>query len=263
MYSEQRKAEIIQLIEQNGSINVNALAERFETSRETIRRDLSDLERQGVLKRTHGGAVLETQGAAASPPVEFPVGIRGIQRVEEKNRICRKAASFVREGDTLFVDNSSTLLYLPKYIPADMQITILTNSINFLLEVSKVSHYNWLLICLGGIFKSSNLSVHGAGTLKSAEEYYPSKTFFSCAGISRHNKVADSSLHEIEAKRMMIERAQETFLLADHTKFEKAGQMFLCELSAVNCIVTDPATEEGAADLSHLRQAGVNLVVSD
>jgi DeoR family fructose operon transcriptional repressor len=245
MYSEARKAEIRTLIGQKGAVEVNSLAERFQTSRETIRRDLGDLERQGALKRTHGGAMLEPAG-----PPESPVAERGIRQMEEKNQICRSAAGFICANDTLFIDNSSTMIYLPRYIPPDMHLTIITNSIGFLYETAKVSNYNWLLICLGGIFKSRNLSVHGLDTIKNAEPYYPTKAFISCAGISPINKIADSSPHEAEVKRMMIDRASEVFLLADHTKFVKAGQVFICDFPAVDHIITDklPACSEGDMD---------------
>jgi DeoR family fructose operon transcriptional repressor len=260
MYSEERKAEIRSLIGQKGSIAVNTLAELFRTSRETIRRDLSDLERQGALRRTHGGAMLDP---SLAPLPESPVGERGVLQMEEKKLICQKAAGFISSDDTLFIDNSSTMIYLPQYIPVDMHITIITNSISFLYETSKVNNYNWLLICLGGIFKPQNLSVHGSDTLKNAEPYYPTKTFISCTGISPVNKIADSSPYEVEVKRMMIDRAQEVFLLADHTKFEKAGQVFLCDFDSVDHIVTSPAFAniEGGGDF--LNKTNVHLVMAD
>lgn len=254
MYSEQRKAEIVRILEENGSVDVNRMAESFQTSRETIRRDLSDLELQGVLKRTHGGAVLDSRNR------EYPIVVRGIQQVEEKKKLCQIAASFVKDQDTLFVDNSSTLLYLPRYLPAKMRVTILTNSINFLLEASKIQNHDWLMICLGGILNASNLSVYGPGAIKSAGEYYPNKTFFSCAGISPDNKIADSSLHEIEAKRMMIARAQETFLLADSTKFKKAGPMYLCDFNDVDYLITNAETARD--EIGYIKNSGVKLVLT-
>jgi DeoR family fructose operon transcriptional repressor len=260
MYSEQRKATIIELIEENGSIDVNSLSARFKISRETIRRDLSVLERQGVLKRTHGGAVLGAQSASAHAG-EFPVSIRGIRQIEAKEAICKKAASCIADKDVLFVDNSSTLLYLPQFIPTRLNLTIMTNSIKFLLETAKIPGNNWLMICLGGIFNPSNLSVHGAGTMKSAEEYYPSKAFFSCAGISQRNLVADSSLHEIETKRMMIGRSQESFLLADHTKLGKDGQMFLCGFEDIDNLITDKKADRDI--LRYLEQADINLLFAE
>jgi DeoR/GlpR family transcriptional regulator of sugar metabolism len=260
MYSEERKVEIQNLIMQKGTIEVNMLADLFQTSRETIRRDLSDLERQGILKRTHGGAILGPLPDFLHP--EPPIGEREMRQSEEKRLICQKAANLINPGDTLFIDNSSTMIYLPRYIPTDMSITIITNSIGFLYEVSKVDNYNWLLICLGGIYKPKNLSVHGSDTLKNLEPYYPSKTFISCTGISPMNKLADSSPQEIEVKRMMVDRGQEVFLLADHTKFEKAGQVFLCDFSAIDYIITDPAFSQLEINTNFINMYNIHLIIA-
>lgn len=274
MYSEERKAEILTLLDQRGSIDVNTLAEMFHTSRETIRRDLTDLERKGALKRTHGGAVALSDSPAinkamGSPapqesfPPESPIGERGVRQAEEKKLICREAAQHIRPGDTIFIDNSSTMIYLPYYIPTNLEITIITNSIGFLVEAAKaVQNPSWIMICLGGIFKSSNLSVHGSDTMRAARPYYPSKTFISCASVSAANRVADASMHEIEIKRSMVERAQEVYLLADHTKFQKAGQIFLCNVDEIDTIITDAdfSMPEGLGPL--LKTSGIRLLTT-
>ena len=252
IFAEQRRAEIAGLIERDGSVDVASLAGRFSTSRETIRKDLTDLERQGILKRTHGGAVLESRFR------EFPVFFRGVRQVEEKKWLCKKAASSLHDGDTLFIDNSSTMLYLPQYIPEQLRITILTNSVNFLLEASRIPNRSWNMICLGGFFNPGNLSVHGAGTMKLAQEYYPSKALFSCTGISPQSKITDNSHYEIEVKRMMIERAQETFLLADQTKLNKSGQIYLCELEDIDHLIS--TTQDG---IDYLRQKNVDIILAD
>jgi DeoR family fructose operon transcriptional repressor len=251
------------LIAKTGSINVNGLAERFGISRETIRRDLSDMERQGILRRTHGGAVLDAPASAPPATAESPVAERTIRQADEKRAICKKAASFLTQGDTIFIDNSSTMFYFPGCIPADMQLTVITNSVNFLYEAAKIPNYNWLMISLGGIFKPRNLSVYGSDSLKAAEPYYPSKVFISCAGISPVNKIADTSLQEIEVKRMLIERGQKVFLLADHTKFTKAGQMHLCGFESIDCIITDPAAGKSGEAQKILKNTGIELIVAD
>ena len=256
MYSEARKAEIRTIIGQKGTVEVNSLAELFQTSRETIRRDLGEMEKEGTLRRTHGGAMLESTTA----PPESPLEERGIRQMEEKKRICRYTAEYIRPNDTLFIDNSSTMIYLPWYIPSDMQLTIITNSIGFLYETAKIINYNWFLISLGGIFNQRNLSVYGLDTIKNADPYYPTKAFISCTGISRINKIADSSPHEAEVKRMMIDRAQEVFLLADNTKFMKTGQVFICDFSAIDHIITDKPIVGSDGELDFLGNLDIKVV---
>jgi DeoR family fructose operon transcriptional repressor len=154
------------------------------------------------------------------------------------------------------------MIYLPQYISADMNITIISNSISFLYEASKVNSRNWLLISLGGIVNPRNLSLYGSDTQKNAGPYYPNKTFVSCTGISPVNKIADSSPHEVEIKRMMIDRAQKVFLLADHTKFEKVGQVFLCDFTVIDHIITDRpcGALENEPDFSSL---GIHITVAE
>jgi Transcriptional regulators of sugar metabolism len=148
MYSIERKAEILKLLEQNGRVDVNELSSLLQASRETIRRDLSELEENGALKRTHGGAVF---GSINPKTVdEFPVAVREIQQFKEKDAICQRAAAFIEDGDSLFVDNSSTCIYLLKYIPPEYHVTIITNSIKVMLEAAKNRHANHMLVCLGG-----------------------------------------------------------------------------------------------------------------
>lgn len=260
MYSIERKSEIVSILEASGSVDVSFLAQKFGTSKETIRRDLREMEEDGLIKRTHGGAVLNKMSDTASSPEEYPIAIRGIQRFSEKNSICKRAAAFIEDGDTIFIDNSSTTMYLPKYIAPELHVTIITNSIKVLVEYSASPNPNHVMICLGGIFNSANLSLYGSSCLKSAEIYYPNKAFLSCAGISRQNMLADSSIYEIDTKRMMIDRVHEVFMLVDHTKFEKSSQIFLCKMSDVQHLITDSGVDMSKLDF--LDRSNVNLVVA-
>ena len=259
MYSIERKAEILKLLEQNGRVDVNELSSLLQASRETIRRDLSELEENGALKRTHGGAVF---GSINPKTVdEFPVAVREIQQFKEKDAICQRAAAFIEDGDSLFVDNSSTCIYLLKYIPPEYHVTIITNSIKVMLEAAKNRHANHMLVCLGGLLNESNLSLYGNTTLKNGGEYYPNKAFMSCAEIRFPDEVLDSSLLEVDTKRLMIERAQQTCILAYYTKFKKAGHVFLCNFASIHTLITDSKTQ--AEHIEYLVKAGIRVVVAD
>lgn len=237
MHSFERKSEIISLLEENGKVEIGQLMERFSASRETIRRDLCELESEGFVKRTHGGALMNQQHSNAVS--EYPVVIREIRHYREKQAICREAAALIRDGDIIFVDNSSTCIFLAAAIPADVHVTIVTNSVKLLLEEYRVLSPNHVYICLGGMFHSSNLSLFGNIALKNAMDFYPNKAFISCTGIPLQDHVADASILEVDIKRQMIERSQEVILLADSSKFGKSGSILLCELSAIHRIITD------------------------
>ncbi len=255
MYSIERESEILKILERNGRVQVNELAAFFKASRETIRRDLREMEEKRLLKRTHGGAVLDNTGAGSLP--EFPVDARQIQRFKEKNAICKFAAAFIQDGDSIFVDNSSTCLYLLKYIPAQVQITLITNSIKLLLESMESDHGNITSICLGGFFNGSNLSTYGAISQKNAADFYPNKAFISCAGIHMPDQLTDSSIYEVDTKRLMIEHAREVFILADFSKLERFGPVYLSHFSSIDYLITDQN-----ANLDHLaalEKAGVKV----
>jgi DeoR family fructose operon transcriptional repressor len=259
MFSIERKSEILNILEQTGRVDVNELADLFKASRETIRRDLREMEEDGVLKRTHGGAVFS--GMNSKGRDEFPVSVREIQRYSEKNAICRKAAGFIKSGDSIFIDNSSTCLSLMKYIPAEIHITIITNSIKILLQASHENNSNHLIVSLGGFFNPGNLSTYGNNALKNAMEYYPCKSFMSCAGIHPQHQLGDTSILEVDTKRLMIERSQETYILADHTKFDRVGHVFLSDFASIHSIITDSKTTND--QVSFLERTDVHLVVAE
>jgi DeoR family transcriptional regulator, fructose operon transcriptional repressor len=259
MFGLERKAEIINILERAGKIEVNSLSKKFGACKETIRRDLRELEKEGILKRTHGGAVLNISTPKTQP--EFPLSVREIQRYEEKIIICKKAASMIADGDAIFVDNSSTTIYLLRYIPQDIHVCIITNSLKLLLEAVQVQNPNLQFICLGGIFKESNMSFSGTIPQKIAKDYYPSKAFLSCASINEQQMLTDSSAAEVDTKRLMIERSQNVIILADYTKFTKMGQIFLADFSAIDYIITDSKTD--ISSLDYLKKYKTELLVSN
>jgi DeoR family fructose operon transcriptional repressor len=259
MLGFERKAEIANILERSGKIDVASLSERFKVCKETIRRDLRELEKDGSIKRTHGGAVIDL--AAPKVQAEFPVSVREIQHQEEKIVICKRAASMIEDDDTVFMDNSSTTLYLIRHIPKDTRVCIVTNSLRLLLEAVRVRNPNLRFICLGGEFKESNLSFSGAIPQRIAKDYYPSKAFMSCASINEQQMLTDSSVAEVDTKRMMIERSQSVVILADHTKFTRMGQVFLADFTSIDCIVTDGRTE--LASLDYMRKYDTKLVVAE
>jgi DeoR family fructose operon transcriptional repressor len=255
MYSIERKAEIISLLEREGTVDVAGLAKQFNISKETTRRDLRELEREGALRRTHGGAVLESRDTRTG---EYPVAIRDIQRRREKLEICRKAAEYISDGDVVFIDNSSTTHYLAQFIPAGSRVTILTNSINLLLAAAKQDCENHTYISLGGLFKGRNLSLYGNITIGNARNFYPDKIFISCAGVSlEENVITDGSIDEVDAKKMMMRHANSVFLLADYTKWSSRGSVYLASPDELNAVVTDARSRD--TDLSALKAKEIRI----
>lgn len=280
MYSIERKAEIMNLLSQNSSLSVDGLAERFQVSKETIRRDLRQMEKDGSLVRTHGGAVPSKKGffnqlsssSAAESHItapagntaqlpEAPVNIRGMVNTELKRRLCKAAASYIQSGDTIYVDNSSTPIFIPQYVSDYISVTFITNSILFLTEAAKYNKPNQTVICLGGIFKGSNLSTYGNITTQNASDYFPNKTFLSCTGITALRSITDSGIEEVIIKKQMINCSKEVFVLADHTKFEQDGQIFLSSFDHIDYVITDRKVD--SVDYSFITNGETHLLFTD
>ncbi len=237
MYSVQRQSLILDLLEIEGEVEVTALASKFATSTETIRRDLREMEKSGLLTRTHGGAVIARN--KYSDGYEYPLLVRGLQKYEEKQMICRATAPLLEDGDTIFLDNSSTTMHLLKYIPRNIKITIVTNSIQVMLEAGKLNNSNMIVISVGGIFNSKNYSLTGVLSKNYARNFYPDKAIMSCRGIEKISGMTDASIYEIEVKQMMIEHARQFILMADYTKFGLTGAIHLGGLEEIDVVVTD------------------------
>ncbi len=252
MLAYERKSKIIEYLEHNGKAEVNVLAELLGVVAETIRRDLRELETQGVLKRTHGGAVIGSQKEK-----EYPVQVRVMKNAVEKDMLCRRAADFISEGDLIFVDNSSTLVNLIKHIDEDIQLTILTNSIKLLQEYTLYRKDNITMLCTGGVFNKANLSLSGALSDKFTREFFPNKAFISCHGVSDEYGFTDGNLHEVGFKREMINLADTVYFLIDRTKFGKLGPIRLGGLDICDVLITD--AEPDADMLVQLKQGNTEM----
>ena len=246
MYSQERKLKILDTLKNQDSASVNDLSAVLAASKETIRRDLRAMEAEGLLIRTHGGAYLKKKHTPASSVSknnimgnEYPFSVRYNNEVEAKQRIARKAASFIKDRDTIFIDNGTTTFYLLEQIPRDLHLIVITNSIKILMESNRFDNSNISFITLAGMYNSSNYSVYGVPALKSAEDFYPDKAFLSCTGVTPDKQLTDQGLFEIDIRLAMMRKADTTYLLADNTKFTKNGPFYLADITDVDYIITN------------------------
>lgn len=274
MYSQERKTKIIDLLGAQSSVSVSILSDMLHTSKETIRRDLKELEADGILTRTHGGAILNTNapnvGAGAKYGDsflnnEYPFALRHVRNIPAKKLIAQKAASLIENRDTIFIDNSSTTLFLMDYIPKDIHLTIITNSIKVLLEATKLNNPNLSLISLAGFYNCNNYSVYGTRTIKSSEDFFPDKSFISCTGVTLSKQLTDISLNEVDTKQAMMKKSANTYLLVDHTKFDVNGPFYLSDIKNVDYIITNKHdyTPEASHTMSTIKsKLNVQIITS-
>ena len=237
MLSATRKQKIKDLILERKSATVNELAQMFSVTDETIRRDLRSLEKEGVLLRSYGGAFVQT---GVENLIDYT--IRSTVYLEEKDFIAEKGRRFIQNGDVIFLDNSTTTFCLAKAVQ-NMRLTVLTNSlpiVNLLAQKENIR-----LICTGGFFSMKELAFYGSKALKSLEEYYVDKAFFSCRTLSLEQGVTDSNDDLAQMRRVIIQRSKEHYLLADHSKFNQTSFVSICGLDCLTAIITgSPLSQE-------------------
>lgn len=233
MLALERRKRITELINENKSVLVTELSKLFEVTEETIRRDLERLEKQGILVRTHGGATI-SDGYAP----EIPVDQRKVINHEGKNSIGAMAASLINDGETIFLDASTSALYLAKHIKGKKRITVITNSTDIINELSPCEDID--LISIGGTLRKNNMSYVGRVAENNIRNsYYANKCFFSCRGATINRGLTDFNEQEAEIKKAMLSRSDVAVFLCDHSKFGRIGVPLVASLEEIDFFITD------------------------
>ena len=229
---DDRRDRILEALEKHGYLSVADLADMMFVSIPTIRRDLTVLENEGSLVRTHGGASYLSDFAAASP-----FSLRYRENVEQKRMIARTAAKLVSNGDSLFLDSSSTSQVLVQQFPEDISLTVLTNAMFIAREFS--GRKNVRVEIPGGTYDPKHEAVFEAPAVDFIKKRNADWFFFSCNGYDA-KKGATSSTHlDGPVKRMMHENATKTVLLIDHSKESKICYYHLFNWDEIDYLVTD------------------------
>lgn len=175
----------------------------------TVRRDLAELESRGLLKRSFGGALLTENYAE-----QLPLAIRATQNIAAKKHICAKAAQMIEDGDTVFLDASSTTFFLVPHLKSFSELTVVTNSPHLCLALSEQKIRN---LCTGGEMLHDSIALVGSDTQRFIRGIRAHKCFFSARGI-QNGEISDSSKAERDVKLAMLERSAHSFFLADSSK---------------------------------------------
>ena len=252
MLAAERRRIITQRIQATGQVVVSALSAEFSVSEETIRRDLEHLEKEGIAVRIYGGAVL-----AGNDRVAPPYSIRKNTNIEPKVAIAQLLAGMLSDGDTLMVDESSTSAYAVRAIRHLKNITLITNSVELLREMT--AQDSWHLVSTGGSLKPDVLALVGPHAARTVQSYHVRYAILSCRGINEKLGLADSSDEVVQVKQAMMAAADCTLLLADHRKFDREGLVALGRLSAVDKLITD--APPSAQWQKRLESAGVEIIL--
>ena len=244
----ERHSRILSLLQQNGSISVTQLSELFKVSEVTIRKDLSYLEQQKKLYRTHGSAIL------ISPYIsDRHVNEKEKKNVAEKRAIGAAAAALVSQDDSIIIASGTTMAFLAREIKPVGRLTVITAAVPVTQILSQ--HADVDVIQLGGITRSSSVSVVGPFAESMLRNFNCSKLFVGVDGIDTEFGL------EASLNGAMINAAQKVVVLADSSKFGRRGFSKICDLEAVDRIITDSGVQP--LYLERLRERGIEVTVVD
>lgn len=230
MLAAERHRTILEKLEQQGAVKVSELSELFQVTEKTVREDLEKLEEKGLLKRTHGGAVMEQAGEDSLLPLQIP----NAKHRPEKTAIAELALDFIEAGDIIALDAGSTTLELAKLLP-NMPLTVLTND---LLIIRELTAKESIRLVVPGGYRHNNLLI-GGESQEWISRLNVHKLFLSTTGIHLEYGLTIFTEELAKLKRLYMDNAKQVYILADHSKFDRGALITYGSLEETYRIITD------------------------
>lgn len=232
MLALERRNQILEKLQANKKVVVSELSQTYEVSEETIRRDLEKLEKEGFAIKSYGGAVLNE-----SNNIELPLNLRKKKNVVGKQKIAQLINSIVSDKESLMLDASSTSVFIAKELKDKKQLSIITNSIEIIMELFDA--VDWNVLSTGGLAKEGTFALVGPQTDRMLKSYHVDKAIISCKGLEMKIGVTDSDDLHAGNKKTMLDSATEKILAVDHTKFDNTAFVQIARFEDIDMVVTD------------------------
>lgn len=253
MYAEERRQAIAQLARHDGRVEVAELASRFDVTPETVRRDLTDLELRGVLRRVHGGAIpierLRSEPAVAE---------KATLMAAEKLRIAEAALAYLPRAGTILLDAGTTTGVLANLLPTDRELTVVTNALPIAMTLS--ARHNLTLWLVGGRVRGRTLADVDDWAVRTLQDLSVDVAFVATNGITVSRGLSTPDVAEAAVKREMIRAGRRVVLLADRSKLGEDHLVRYAATSDVDVLITDDGIAD--ADRRAFEEAGVEVVVA-
>ena len=253
MLPRERHIEIVKLVDRQGTAKTTQLAELLKCTEETIRRDLDTLEKERKVARTHGGAMSANDGLG-----EVQHHKRENRAVAEKRYIGQIASSFIKEGEVVFIDESSTALAMVDFLPNDFTFTLVTTSL--LVSKRVTSMQNVELYLLGGVYDEISCSFGGFLAEQAMVMMTVDRFFFSCKGVDLNLGASEDSEERARLKKTLLKSASWTCALVDHTKLGLRAKFSFILPGAIDRLISDELA--CSAELNKFQQAGIKTQVT-
>ncbi|HEX4704849.1 MAG TPA: DeoR/GlpR family DNA-binding transcription regulator [Pseudonocardiaceae bacterium] len=253
MYAEERQRVFLDRARAQGRVDVTQLAAEFSVTTETVRRDLTVLERHGLLRRVHGGAI-PVERLGFEPALAAREGVM----TAEKERIAKAALAEVPADGAILLDAGSTTARLAEQLPTDRELTVVTHSLTIAMALS--ARPNLTLMLVGGRLRSRTLAAVDSWALQSLRDTFVEVAFIATNGISVERGLTTPDTAEAMVKRAAIASARRTVLLADHTKVGNDHFARFGEVSDVDTFITDAGIDPRVAE--DLAAGGPRMVIT-
>lgn len=236
MWKNQRHQRIFRLLEEMQSVTTDHLVDSLSVSRETVRRDLLDMEALGLLRRVHGGAVSAEGGS------EPPLDVRSKLHVKEKQAIARAACDLITEHKVIFFDTGSTTISLARQLASIHGLHVITNSLEAASRLQKEYHANRSssrVTLLGGSLAAFDFATSGQRTIREISRIQADIAFVSPTAIDHQHGAVNAVEEEAEVATAMLENSHQNAVLADAAKFSTSGNYRYCRFEQMDTLVTD------------------------
>jgi DeoR family transcriptional regulator of aga operon/DeoR family fructose operon transcriptional repressor len=253
LFQPERLRQIQELLTERGRVSVTDLSRRFEVSTVTVRSDLAALERQGLLVRTHGGAVPRFERG----PEPLAFALRKEQRLVEKTRIGQAAASLIRDGDAIALDASTTAWQVARHLKDRRELTVITNGLFIAQEF--LDSPGVTVVMPGGSLRSASASLVGNEGSGILERYHVRRGFFGAGGFSIDEGLTDTNQYEVELKQRMIERSKQVVAIVDSSKWGQVTLAPLADVSQLDLVISDAGAPAGM--VARLRELDVTVTL--
>lgn len=240
MWQEERQQKIRDRLAAFGQVSVDSITEEFGVSRETIRRDLMEMEQAGKLRRVRGGAVPVTRE-------DTSYGIRTTRRISEKRAIAATAVGLLQSGMTIFMDAGSTSFVMAETLAAPHGLTnlnIITNSVDvarLLAEAPGQPSRGFRVLMLAGQFRHDPMETHGEATINDIQRYRADVALLAPWGIDAQMGAMNHFIHGAEIARAMVRQSDRAVILADHSKIGAPARSVFCPVAEIDHLVVDEA----------------------
>jgi DeoR/GlpR family transcriptional regulator of sugar metabolism len=255
LLAEERRFRIRELLSRERTVSASDLIRDLRVTAATVRRDLAVLEKEGVLVRSHGGAVSRTSSTNFQPSYEA----LGRSNRAEKQAIAREAERLILDGETVFLEGSTTVYELARRLLHRNRLTVITNSPPIVDEFQRSQHVS--VISTGGELQKDVFYLSGVWAQQALSEIRVDKAVLGVSAIDSQYGISTASQAEAQIKKMILKSARVSIALADHSKFGNQGFAYVGPITDVDILVTDSATDPKY--LRPLREAGVELILAD